>query len=160
VNQAARKLDQRGRAERYRLEELELRQVRQRERSVRHRARMTRHAYASFVMVTLALFALLFTVARLNISSAQKALKAREMQEEAEEERKAQETLKTEVARLESSARIEKVAERELGMVRAKGSLVVRLRPGEEGAATGAASPPLGSASAGGAPEAGMRSIQ
>jgi len=99
-------------------------------------------------------------VARLNISSAQKALKAREMQEEAEEERKAQETLKTEVARLESSARIEKVAERELGMVRAKGSLVVRLRPGEEGAATGAASPPLGSASAGGAPEAGMRSIQ
>ena len=160
MNQVARKLDQQGRAERYLREELELREARQRERAVRHRIRLTRRAYASFVMVTLALFALLFTVARLNISSAQKALRAREMQEEAEEERRVQETLKTEVARLESSARIEKVAERELGMVRASGSLVVRLRPGEEGAAPREASPPQGSASAVKAPEAEVRSIQ
>lgn len=144
MNQAARKLEREERAERYRREEQERRESRSAERASRHQARLTRRIYACFVGVTLALFALLFTVARLNISSAQKALRAREVREAVEEEQKKQETLQTEVARLESAARIEKMAERELGMVRATGSLVIRQKPEREGAANEPAPSPGG----------------
>ncbi len=137
MNQAARKLRYEEAAERYRREELELRQSRQRELAARHRSRLNGRAYLCFVVVILSLFGLLFAVAKMNISSAQKALRAREVQEAAEAERKAQEALRVEVARLESSARIEKVAEDELGMVRGSSSLVVRLRPREAGSAAG-----------------------
>ncbi len=110
-------------------EEERRRRSRAKEMEARRHARMTRRGYACFAAVMVGVFAVLFAVVGLNVSTIQKGYRLRETERSIEEERQAQEKLRAEVARLESAARIERVAEGQLGMVRPAGSLVVRLKP-------------------------------
>jgi cell division protein FtsL len=131
-------------------------QARKRERAALHHARLTRRGYACFIAATLGIFGLLFLALSLNISSTQKGYLLKEVQRQIEEEQRAQESLRVEVARLESSSRIERVAQDELGMVRPVGSLVVRLRAsGGAGGGTASGRQPGGGLEASASPQAG-----
>lgn len=99
---------------------------------VRQQARVTRKGYACFLAVLVTLFGLLFLVAQLNIAATQQGYRLKAVERQIEEERKEQEALKLEVARLESPARIEKIATETLKMVLPVNSELVRV-PAEAG---------------------------
>lgn len=88
---------------------------------------LKRAGYVVFFLVLVILSSLLFAVAFLNISTTQKGYQMHELDVQIQEERKAQESLRLEVARLESPARIEKVAKGNLGMVMPSKSELIRL---------------------------------
>ncbi len=77
----------------------------------------TRRVYLAFLLVLFLLSALLFLVAALNVTISQKGYRLRQLEEEIHREKKAQESLRLEVAKLESPARIERIARQNLGMI-------------------------------------------
>ncbi len=94
-------------------------------RRVQERVRAKR-VFLAFLLVLLALSALLFLIVALNISISQKGYCLRQLEEQIQEERKAQESLRLEVAKLESPARIEKIARNNLGMILPSATELVR----------------------------------
>lgn len=117
---------------------------------VRRQARVTRKGYASFLAVLMTLFGLLFLVAQLNIAATQRGYRLKATELQIEEEKKEQEALRLEVARLESPARIEKIATETLKMVLPVSSELVRVRmePIQTGQADAGCGDSLGSAAA------------
>lgn len=95
---------------------------------VRRQAHVTRKGYACFLTVLISLFGLLFLVAQLNIAATQRGYRLKAIERQIEEEEKAQEALKLEVARLESPARIEKIATETMNMILPVNSELVRVQ--------------------------------
>jgi cell division protein FtsL len=106
-----------ARQERYLEEERRQRQGRRETVNRRHQLQVTRRGYICFFLVLALLFGLLFLVAQLNIAATQKGYRLKSLEQQIEEEKKEQESLRLDVARLESPARIEKIATETLKMV-------------------------------------------
>ncbi len=123
----ARKEAVSARQERYLEEESRLRQGRRETLEHRHQLQVTRKGYACFFLVLTMLFGLLFLVAQLNIAATQKGYRLKSLEQQIEEEKKEQESLRLDVARLESPARIEKIATETLKMVMPIRSELVRV---------------------------------
>ncbi len=116
------------RLERYREEDSVRLKGRRDKVEVRRQARVTRKGYALFLVILISLFSLLFLVAQLNIAATQQGYRLKAIEKQIDEEKKEQEALKLEVARLESPARIEKIATETLKMVLPVNSELVRVQ--------------------------------
>jgi cell division protein FtsL len=106
-----------ARQERYLEEESRQRQGRRETLNRRQQLQVTRRGYICFFLVLALLFGLLFLVAQLNIAATQKGYRLKSLEQQIEGEKKEQESLRLDVARLESPARIEKIATETLKMV-------------------------------------------
>lgn len=125
-----------ARQERYLEEESRQRQGRRETLDRRHQLQVTRKGYVCFFLVLTMLFGLLFLVAQFNIAATQKGYRLKHLEQQIEEEKKEQESLRLDVARLESPARIEKIATETLKMVMPVRSELVHVMATAEDTAT------------------------
>ena len=119
-------------------EERRHRQGRRESLEKKHQLQLTRRGYIGLFLALVLMFSLLFMVVWLNIAATQKGYSLKSLERGIAEEKVRQEELRLEVARLESPARIEKIATEQLGMVLPVQSELVRLpAPGREPATAG-----------------------
>lgn len=108
-------------------EENRSRQSRREALEEKRRQRVTLRGCACLAAAGALMFGLFFLVAWLNISTTQKGYDCKRLEKGIAEERMRHEELRLEVARLESPARVERIATEQLGMVLPIRSELLRL---------------------------------